>query len=403
MGGSLAPVRVAGFTWNGWQPSAVYAGYTYFRNNDVVVAKITPCFENGKGAIAKGLTNGCAFGTTELHVLRVDMDQLNRDFLFYLTVSGWFRDLGESEMYGAGGQKRVPEDFIKNLIAGIPPKNEQQAIVGFLEHKTAQIDALIAKKQSLLDKLAEQRRSLINQAVTKGLDRTVSMKESDVSWLGEVPRHWETKRLRFLMTMSGGLTPRTSESRYWGGDIPWISPKDMKNERLSNSIDTLTEDALKETTLRLYPSGKVLIVVRGMILAHTFPVAVNEVPVTVNQDMKVLETTMNPEYLAVLLRGIQSLVLSIVEESAHGTKVLRTDLLKNMVLPVPPRAEQDEIVGEVARISSRIDKMVSTVTDAIAKLQEYRAALITNAVTGRINVQEFCIPATTERRDVAHG
>ena len=140
-----------------------------------------------------------------------------------------------------------------------------------------------------------------------------------------------------------------------------------------------------------------------MILAHTFPVAVNEVPVTVNQDMKVLETTMNPEYLAVLLRGIQSLVLSIVEESAHGTKVLRTDLLKNMVLPVPPRAEQDEIVGEVARISSRIDKMVSTVTDAIAKLQEYRAALITNAVTGRINVQEFCIPATTERRDVAHG
>jgi type I restriction enzyme, S subunit len=284
-----------------------------------------------------------------------------------------------------------------------PPLSEQRKVSDFLDHKTAQIDVLIAKKQTLLAKLAEQRSSLINQAVTKGLNDAVPMKESGFAWLGEIPRHWETKRLRFLMTMSGGLTPRTSEPRYWGGYIPWVSPKDMKSERLSSSIDTLTEDALNETTLRLYPSGKVLIVVRGMILAHTFPVAINEVPMTVNQDMKVLETTMNPKYLAVLLRGIQSLVLSIVEESAHGTKVLRTDLLKDIVLPVPPRMEQDEIVSEVARISTRIDKMVSTVTVAITKLQEYRSALITNAVTGKIDVRDFCIPTTTVQKEVAHG
>lgn len=299
-------------------------------------------------------------------------------------------------------QRVNPSDILKIYWAW-PPLTEQKAIVHFLDHKTAQIDALIAKKQSLLDKLAEQRGSLINQAVTKGLNNAVPMKESDVAWLDEIPQHWKTKRLRFLITMSGGLTPRTSESRYWGGSIPWVSPKDMKRERLSSSIDTLTEDALKETTLRLYPPGKVLIVVRGMILAHTFPVAVNEVPVTVNQDMKVLETTMNPEYLAVLLRGIQSLVLSIVEESAHGTKVLRTDLLKNVILPVPPREEQDEIVDEVTRISSRIDKMVSTVTTAITRLQEYRSALITNAVTGKIDVRDFRSPTTTEQKELAHG
>ena len=297
----------------------------------------------------------------------------------------------------------LPRQSLASVALPVPSIDSQKAIARFLDHKTAQIDALTAKKQTLLDKLGEQRSSLINQAVTKGLNNAVPMKKSGVAWLGEIPRHWATKGLRFLMTMSGGLTPRTSEPRYWGGDIPWVSPKDMKSERLSSSIDTLTEDALNETTLRLYPTGKVLIVVRGMILAHTFPVAVNEVPVTVNQDMKVLETTMNPEYLAVLLRGIQSLVLSIVEESAHGTKVLRTDLLKDMVLPVPPRVEQDEIVSEVARISSRIDKMVSTVTAAITKLQEYRSALITNAVTGKIDVRDFCIPTTTEQKEVAHG
>lgn len=90
------------------------SGYTYFRDDDVVVAKITPCFENGKGALAKGLKNGIAFGTTELHVLRV-RENLDPSFLFYLTISEAFRDMGEAHMYGAGGQKRVPELFIKDL------------------------------------------------------------------------------------------------------------------------------------------------------------------------------------------------------------------------------------------------------------------------------------------------
>lgn len=328
----------------------------------------------------------------------VDAEKVIPEWAFY-----WLSTIDFGEHVNPGAVPSLSEAYQSILPLPVPPLEEQIAIARFLDHKTAQIDALIAKKQSLLDKLAEQRGSLISQAVTKGLNDAVPMKKSDVAWLGEIPRHWETKRLRFLMTMSGGLTPRTSEPRYWGGDIPWVSPKDMKSERLSSSIDTLTEDALNETTLRLYPPGKVLIVVRGMILAHTFPVAVNEVPVTVNQDMKVLETTMNPEYLAVLLRGIQSLVLSIVEESAHGTKVLRTDLLKDMVLPVPPRVEQDEIVSEVARISSRIDKMVSTVTAVITKLQEYRSALITNAVTGKIDVRDFCIPTTTVQKELAHG
>lgn len=326
-------------------------------------------------------------------------EHLDLSYFYFLAPIAIIQNASEN-IYGA---KILNQEAIGAAKVIIPPVEEQKAIARFLSHKTAQIDSLIDKKQSLLNKLTEERSFLIHQAVTKGVDLSVPMEVSDEAWLGMIPSHWETKRLRFLMTMSGGLTPKTSEARYWGGDIPWISPKDMKSERLTASMDNVTEDALQETTLRLYQSGKVLIVVRGMILSHTFPVAVNEVPVTVNQDMKVLETTMNPEYLAVLLRGIQSLVLSIVEESAHGTKVLRTDLLKDMVLPVPPRVEQDEIVSEVARISSRIDKMVSTVTAAITKLQEYRSALITNAVTGKIDVRDFCIPTTTEQREVAHG
>lgn len=118
-------------------------------------------------------------------------------------------------------------------------------------------------------------------------------------WLADVPEHWQVNRLRFLTTMAGGMTPNTGTPEYWNGDVPWVSPKDMKRELLYGSIDKITEKAVSDTRIRLHESGRVLIVVRGMILAHTFPVAINGVSVTVNQDMKALSTNLNSEYLAI--------------------------------------------------------------------------------------------------------
>lgn len=295
-----------------------------------------------------------------------------------------------------GGQPNLSQDDLKKIRIPIPDVQEQQAISRFLDYKTARIDALIAKQQALLEKLAEKRTALISHAVTKGLDPSVPMKDSGVAWLGKIPQHWQSKRLRFLTTMAGGMTPSTGVPEYWNGDVPWVSPKDMKSEELSASIDTLTEKAVSDTGIRLHDSGQVLIVVRGMILAHTFPVAINTVPVTVNQDMKALGTSLNHEYLALLLRGIQGLILSIVEESAHGTKVLRTDVFKNIFLPVPSDDEQRIIVQEVSRLTKRLDEQGKTVYAVIDRLNEYRSALITNAVTGKIDVREFEIPQIEE-------
>lgn len=145
------------------------SGYTGFEDGDVVIAKITPCFENGKGAIAHGLKNGVGFGTTELHVLRAGK-HLDKQFLFYLTISHAFRKLGESEIYGAGGQKRVPPEFAKDFRIPLPPLKEQQTIARFLNAKTAHIDALVAKQQQLIDKFKEKRQSLITSAVTGKID-----------------------------------------------------------------------------------------------------------------------------------------------------------------------------------------------------------------------------------------
>ena len=126
--------------------SEIGSGYTEFDDGDVVVAKITPCFENGKGALATGLVNGIAFGTTELHVLRA-APNLEQHFLFYFTISRLFRGNGEGEMYGAGGQKRVPPEFCKNIRVPLPAVDEQRTIADFLDRETAKINMLVAKKR----------------------------------------------------------------------------------------------------------------------------------------------------------------------------------------------------------------------------------------------------------------
>lgn len=155
----------------------VYNGYTYFKENDVVVAKITPCFENGKGSIAQGLENGIGFGTTEFHVLR-GLETMDADYLFYLTISYSFRKNGEAVMLGAGGHKRIPEDYVKNYRQGIPGKEEQKEIVEYIQARLQHIDSMVSVSKQAIDKYEEYRVSIITAAVTGKIDvRNVDMPE----------------------------------------------------------------------------------------------------------------------------------------------------------------------------------------------------------------------------------
>ena len=381
------------------------SGYTYFCDDDVVVAKITPCFENGKGALAKGLVNKTAFGTTELHVMRANPIQLVPHFLFYLTISDLFRKIGESEMYGAGGQKRVPEDFFKDFRAGLPSIEEQQSIARFLDFKTTQIDALIAKKKALLDKLAEKRTALISHAVTKGLDPSVPMKDSGVEWLGEIPKHWDAKRLKFTISIFGGGTPNTGKPEYWNGDIPWVSPKDMKLDFITTTEDYLTELGVTESATKIVPVDSVLIVVRSGILRHTIPVARNTVEVSLNQDMKALVTDeqLRPGFLHWLINGLQNGLLPIWSKQGCTVESIEMDYMRNTVIPLPPVNEQDAIIEEISKLTASVNVQINKVSSVITALNEYRSALITNAVTGKIDVRGFDATHATPRKENAHA
>lgn len=281
-------------------------GYTYFEDGDVLQAKVTPCFENKNIAIAKGLTNGIGFGSSEINVLRPGQG-VSAEYLYYRVQEDLYMDLCASSMIGAGGLKRVPTDVINNFKVSAPGLTEQTQIARFLDYETARIDALIEEQQRLIELLKEKRQAVISHAVTKGLDPRVPMKDSGVEWLGEVPAHWIVRRLKNLVSVRGGSTPAKDVERYWDGDVPWVSPKDMKSERISNSIDHVSDAAVHEGGLNIVKQGAVLIVVRGMILIHSVPVAITEVDVTINQDMKAMipGEELSCEYLLLLLQGVK--------------------------------------------------------------------------------------------------
>ena len=309
----------------------------------------------------------------------------DRDFLWYLTNDETFWDRGGT----AQPFVRVAATLQRPWC--FPNFDEQRAIAAFLDRETARIDALVAKKERLIELLQEKRTALITRAVTKGLDPTVPMKDSGVEWLGEIPAHWDAAKMWRISDATSGGTPAKEERGYWDGQIPWVSPKDMKRRFIDSSEDTITDRAVRETAINLIEPPVVLIVVRGMILAHTFPVAITTVPVTINQDMKALRfvQAVEPVFAAWLFEGVGKGILgATVEEAAHGTRVIRMDRWREVVMPVPPKAEQRAIAAFLDRETARIDALIAKVREAIERLKELRTALISAAVTGKIDVRE---------------
>lgn len=379
--------------------SELWSGYTYFERGDAIVAKITPCFENGKAAHLSNLGSPIGFGSTEFHVLRPREGVSDGRFLYYLAFSHVFRETGEAFMTGAAGQKRIPTQFVEEFELALPPLEEQRTIAAYLDRKTAQIDTLIAKKQRLIDLLQEQRTAVINRAVTKGLDPNAPMQESGIEWLGEVPAHWDTGKLRHVAQFCGGGTPSKSNDEYWQGDIPWVSPKDMKTDWVSDTEDHVTEEAIEESSTKMVEEGAVLLVVRSGILRHSLPVAINTRPVTLNQDMKAIvpDESLMPDYLRFYIIGNESNLLQEWRKQGATVESIEQQFLAEHRMPLPPVKEQSAIVDFLNNRCQEIERTVDKERKTIELLQELRTSLISEVVTGKIDVRD----EVPERAEVA--
>jgi restriction endonuclease S subunit len=281
----------------------------------------------------------------------------------------------------------------------LPPLTEQQAIVTFLDRETAKIDALVEEQRRLIDLLKEKRQAVISHAVTEGLKPEAPMKDSGVEWLGQVPAHWEVRPLKYLTAFESGCTPNKANAEFWDGDIPWASAKDLKTDVLTDTQDHVSSKALEAGAASLVPQGTVVVLVRGMMLAKTFPVVLLNAPMAINQDLKALvRPRLASGYLAWTLRGLEAETLARLDESGHGTKALRMDAWSSIELPEPPIEEQIAIAQFLDEATIAIDGLMSEVERSIALLQERRSALISAAVTGEIDARAI-ISARTKRSD----
>jgi len=368
----------------------VETGYTYFREGDVTVAKITPCFENGKGAVMRELVGGIGFGTTELTVARPRQGQTSATYLHWLFNSALFRSLGEASMYGAGGQKRVPDDFFRDFAISFPPLDEQTIIVAFLNRETAKIDALVAEQEKLISLLKEKRQALISHAVTKGLDPNVPMKDSGIEWLGQVPAHWTVTPLKWLVDpsrpiMYGIVLPGPDV----GEGIPVLKGGNVKpaRMRLDEMARTTPEIEAPYARARL-KAGDLVYSIRGSIGdCEIVPKELEGSNIT--QDVARVAVAEGVIAMWVRWALLSAPVREELASGSLGAAVRGVNIfdLKRADLPTPPVGEQRQIGRFLDNETSKIDRLMHEAERATDLLAERRRALISAAVTGKVDVR----------------
>ena len=362
----------------------VETGYTYFRDGDVTLAKITPCFENGKGALMTGLVGGFGFGTTELIVARPAPGRLSSEFLNWLFCSPNFRREGEACMYGAGGQKRVPDDFVRTLVWAVPPVGEQTAIAHFLDHETAKIDALIAEQEKLIHLLAEKRQATLSHAVTRGLDPAAPMKDSGVAWLGEVPAHWEILTFqRCVYVQEGQVDPENEPFR----SMILIAPNHVESGTGRILGTETAQEQAAESGKYLCKSGDVIY---SKIRPALRKVCIAPEDCLCSADMYPLRgiAGLSNSFLMWFMLSEPFSALAVLESERVAMPKINRESLKAVWVPVPSLQEQVKISTFLAQETTRLDTLRAEAERAIALLKERRAALIAAAVTGQIDVRQ---------------
>ena len=197
-----------------------------------------------------------------------------------------------------------------------------------------------------------------------------------------IPKNWNWARLAMIGKLKGGGTPSKARDDFWNGNIPWVSPKDMKIDYVAEAQLSITETAIAGSAANLIDAGSVLFVVRGMILAHSFPVAISGVPLTINQDMKAL-TLRKPEmaeYILRALKGLKPEMLKRVQRSSHGTCRLEGADYSDFLVPIPPLAEQRRIVSKVNELMRVCDLLETSLTTTVATRCRLLDALLVEAL-----------------------
>jgi type I restriction enzyme S subunit len=363
---------------------------TRFVKDDVLFGKLRPYLAKVFLAEKEGMA------TTEALALVCDA-VLVPAFLKYLLISDKFINAVSGTTYGAK-MPRANWEAIGGLPILLPSRDEQQQIAAFLDWKTGQIDSLIGKKKELLEKLNEKRIAVITQAVTQGLNSAAPMRDTGIPWLGKVPEHWELKRLKW--TVTGCFNGVWGDEPDDANDVVCVRVADFDRDKLKVSSESLTLRAVDPMQFekKKLVKGDLLIEKSGggekqlvgcvVYFDHDFDAVcsnfVARMPVDTNHDAR---------YWSYAHAGLYAGKVNYPAiKQTTGIQNLDAGEYLNNRIGYPPLEEQQQIAAFLDSETAKLDALFEKVNEVIARLTEYRAALITAATTGKIDVRKLKIP-----------
>ena len=282
----------------------------------------------------------------------------------------------------------ITQEILKNTDLWLAPLPEQKQIAKFLDHETAKIDLLIAKQQALIALLKEKRQAVISHAVTKGLNPNAKMKDSGVEWLGQVPEEWELLKIAHSFPyVASGTTPNTDSEVYYGGKHLWVTTGELRESVIFKTKKRLTDKALRDIpTLRLHPAGSVAIAMYGATIGR---IGIFGEAATTNQACCVMppSRTIYNKYLFYWLFAMRNEIINL--SSGGGQPNVNQEKISSLKVSAPSIAEQTQIAGFLDLEMVKLDALGLKAESAIELMQERRTAVISAAVTGKIDVRDW--------------
>jgi type I restriction enzyme S subunit len=314
-------------------------GFTYFDAGDVLLAKITPCFENGKCLRPNKITNQIGFGSTEFHVLRSIPEKLDSTYLFYLVWSNRFRSLGEASMSGAAGQKRVSTDFLRDFEIPLPPLEEQKRIAAILD----KADAIRRKRQQAI-KLADD---FLRSVFLEMFGDPVSN-----------PKGWEVKSLQELANrVTKGESPKWQGFGYQDEGVRFVTSENVLWGTLDDRLKYISFEFHQKLKRSQLESNDLLINLVGASVGRACLVSVDSLPANINQAVAVISldnSLIIPEIalLQILTESVQRVLLGNVVDAARANISLAN--IRELNILVPPIEKQQEILINLNKIKKTV-------------------------------------------------
>ncbi len=327
-----------------------------------------------------------------LLIMRLNKNIVDLNYFLHVFRSSDIQNQIKDNTQGGAMQNLVATDIFKSISITVPKIEEQTQIANFLDHETAKIDNLIEKQQQLIQLLKEKRQAVISNAVTKGLNPNVPMKDSGVEWLGEVPEHWTVSKFGYISQVVRGGSPRPAgDPTLFNGDYsPWVTVAEITKDDelyLTSTETFLTKKGSEQC--RVFQAGTLLLSNSGATLGVPKILCINANAndgVVGFEDLRI-DTVYAYFYLSVLTNDLRERV-----KQGSGQPNLNTDIVKAISITIPPVNEIKEIVADIKKKIDHFAKLMKSAESAIQLMQERRTALISAAVTGKIDVRNWQNP-----------